>query len=54
MFFLMLLNNNHFEWLYCLGSTPLLYAAYSGKIETVKLLISKRSSVEEKNDHGES
>ena len=38
---------------YCLGRTPLLSAARSGKIETVKFLASKGSSLEEKDNHGE-
>ena len=39
--------------LYCLGQTPLLRAAYSGRIKTVKFLVSKESSLEEKDKYGE-
>ena len=42
----------YFKWLYCLGQTPLLIAVYSGKIETVKFLVSKGSSLEEKDKYG--
>ena len=35
------------------GSTPLLNTAYSGKIESVKFLVSKGSSLEEKKNYGE-
>ena len=43
----------YFELLYCLGKTPLLNAAYSGRLETVKFLVSKGSSLEEKDKNGE-
>ena len=36
-----------------LGKTPLLKAAYSGKIEIVKFLVSKGSSLKEKDELGE-
>ena len=54
-YFLMLeyLKWLYFKWLYCLGHTPLLNAASSGKIEIVKLLVSKGSSLEEKSKTSE-
>ena len=42
----------HFKWLYYLGYTPLLKAASGGKTETVKFLVSKGSSLDQKSNHG--
>ena len=48
-----MLKNKNSKGLYCLGRTPLLVAASFGRIETVKFLVTKGSSLEEKSDHGE-